>query len=367
MIRSTYWSRFVVVVSVILFLAGLGSTVAAQYWLVDPSFLQIQTDCRSRAMGEAIAALPDNPSGFMFNPACLVDAQHIFVQGSKARWWPMTMFDDMDIYSVAAGGTVAKVGSFGLAWRYFDWGSIEFTDEVGTRIGELHVYNMALYAGYAIQVHRNLALGANAKYIRVVSPDYGYHNDGLASVASSVGFDFGLYVFDIAPQLTLTGRGMEIQNVQGSFGGLVRRLALPRHHGLSFAVCVQNIGPGPKYEGASHADPLPRELRIGTAYRVFDTDLVGLVMAADVSRSLLGKRRSLSDEITYNLGGELNLYRFINVRLGYINDKPSKRTITTWGFGIGFDKIRGDIAYIPDSEDAGVLAKTKFIGLSANF
>jgi hypothetical protein len=58
---------------------------------------------------------------------------------------------------------------------------------------------------------------------------------------------------------------------------------------FSFGINLSNMGPKITYVDAAQADPLPTQLRIGLAYKLFKNEGNDLTLAADFSKLLVNR------------------------------------------------------------------------------
>jgi hypothetical protein len=331
-------------------------------------FLLTEADIRSAGMGNVSAALTDNPAGFISNPARLADAQTFFFQGSTAKWLPQSFFDlGMRHYFFNAGFVINNIGAFGLAFQRFGYGKIRYTDESGYPLGELSPYEMAITLGYGINLTPAVSFGANFKLIRRDHGPSGVGDESIGPTATGLAFDFGFLFSNLAPNATYTNDNLSLEDHPSAFARTAQTYANPRSKGISIGICVQNIGADIKFEDARRGDPLPRNLKIGFAYRVMDTDPFGFLVAVDFNRSIMGGDADFFKYPQTSYGAELNLYRLIDLRVGYFNDKLRMVKPVTFGAGIGFDKVRFNVSRIPDFDDTGALSEMTFWGIAINF
>ncbi len=324
---------------------------------VGPYFLLVEADIRSAGMGDVSAALTDHPTGFLSNPARLADAQTFFFQGSTAKWFPMSWMDWRH-YFASVGYSIENIGVFGLAFQRLQYDEITFTDASGYVVGEVTPYEMALTLGYGNKLTSKISFGANVKLIR---RDFGL-------TATGYGLDFGILITNLVPNATYTNDNLSFEDHPSGFARTALDYGNFRSKGISIGICVQNIGPDIKFKGTKVGDPLPRNLKIGFAYCVMDTDPLGFTVAADFNRMIIGDfKKYFFKHAEYSLGAELNLYRLVDLRVGYFNDKGSWNKYITYGAGIGFDKFKFNVSRIPDTDEAGALAKTTFLGFAVNF
>lgn len=352
-------------VALSLVLPGMifSQTVRAQ------GFLLIQPDVRSQGMGAAIAAVPDNPAGFMSNPALLANTNQAFASASFAKWLP-DQFENMRVYSVDGGVSLQSLGTFGAGALLLDYGDIYFTDETGQPLGKFRPFDLSLYAGYSLKVHPNLAIGGAAKLVYSdMGKTLGAGRERGDPTAATIGFDLGVLVPALFPMLTITGDRLDFKDHPSGFVRFAERFSNNRQRGISAAIVVQNIGPDLEYNSRAR-EPLPRNLKVGIAYRVLDTDPLGWLITADANR-LIGSNNLQHEpffrNFTCNSGTEVNIFRLIDVRLGYIVWILEKTHAVNWtyGFAFGVDQLKFHFSNI---HEIGVLNErsrnTKFFSLS---
>ncbi len=329
-----------------------------------PSFaqfsLETQTDVRSRGMGEVATALPDNPMGFTSNPALLTETNTAFARFSLADWYPDIPYLDYDIYAGAAGFSLGRWLNFGASYRRFEYGQYIVTDEAGFPLFKINPNDNTLCAGYAAAPTPWLSAGVNAKYIFLDD----FYLARRSEVISTFGFDIGLFFHDLCPFLTYADSGHDFDSAADTFGGFLKRQSLPRSRGISFGIAMQNIGPNFSYKDSQVEDPLPHKLRAGFAWRLMDTDQMGILIGTDVSRYLVGTIGTVYKNVNYHFGAEFSLDHILTLRGGYVSRVEYAPNYFTVGASVGLDRLHFDLSYIPNSDEAGVYAKTLFFGLT---
>lgn len=329
-------------------------------------FLTIQSGARARAMGEVSAALTDNPTGFMHNPASLVHARRIAASGSYSEWLS-GILPDWDMFSFSASATTENYGSAGLSIQILRMGTIRYTDETGFPLGESKPYQMIFTGGYAYPLGPNFAAGANLKVYTVDYGDMGAGVEAGDNSPSTIAFDIGVMVFDLLPHLTMVNENLSFVDHPSGFARFARDFGMPRLRGISLGICVRNIGPDLKYSDFHEGDPLPHTFSLGFAYRAIDTDPFGLLIAGDMNSLLLSEIAPLSDGTIYKCGMELSLYRLIDLRGGCVHSIIDGSRYLTLGFGVGTDKFKFNYSYIPEGQEARVLNENSFFELSVHF
>ena len=127
--------------------------------------------------------------------------------------------------------------------------------------------------------------------------------------------------------------------------------------GLALGLNVQNIGPKLTYIDAQEADPLSRNVRVGTAYDILDGKYSKLTAAWDFTKTIvdLSPDRPWKEElqdVVHHLGME---YWYLGpaslaLRAGYVLDEVGHIKGPTYGAGVGFRKIQFDFAMEPGGD-----------------
>ncbi|UCD17917.1 MAG: PorV/PorQ family protein, partial [Candidatus Zixiibacteriota bacterium] len=141
------------------------------------------------------------------------------------------------------------------------------------------------------------------------------------------------------------------------------------HRRWTLGVAITNLGPDVSYIDVAQADPLPRNLAVGLATNLIQSDYNNLLLTGEINKSLVGFDDSFSEEIKeiiYNGGIEYRYGSFIAFRGGYIYDQEGEVKTPTLGFGLSYRKFKFDFAYIPSNDDVP-LANTMRLSLSAIF
>jgi hypothetical protein len=216
-------------------------------------FLKMGVGARACAMGEAFAAVADDPSATYWNPAGLRKLERTEVLGMQNFW-----LLDMS-YQYVAAAVPSRFGSFGVAAAYSSSGKIPRYEEF-RKVGEYSAYDAAGTIGYANHVAR-LDYGASLKLIQQA-----------IDTVSATGFaaDLGL-LYDF---------GM-----------------------LSAGLAVQNIGPSIKF--IEKADPLPLNVKAGLAAKVGP-----LILAVDANKPR-------DNSFRLNVGAEGVVLGLLALRAGY--------------------------------------------------
>ena len=257
-----------------------------------------------------------------------------------------------DIYYEYLSGVyyLENWGTVGGAITYISLGKSDQINEAGEKMGGFYSYETAITASYGAKVLPNLYAGLNVKFIySALAPQIYVGHEKKSGTGNSFAVDAGLL-----------------------YDGPIS--------GLSFGACVQHIGPDIHYIDAAQADPLPRNLKVGTAYRILNTDYQKLVVAADVDKEIIKFKQPENPwalEWRYavkRIGLEYSYSNFFSLRGGYIFDYdyyPKKDAIDkvskedyvynsddyiatnyyTFGIGLHYGTMTFDFAYIPRISD----------------
>lgn len=223
--------------------------------------LKIPVGPRAIAMGQAFVAVADDANAIYWNPAGLrqLGGVHITAQ--------YDVFIDTVRYQYFAAAT--KLGNdagIGIGAKFLTTGTEPATDAGGNQTGGtigLNYMDIDLAGAYKLSYFFDV--GLTAKYIS---------EDLAGSSASSFAADLGLLYKTPIPHLMA---GMDIQN----------------------------LGPGMKF--VSTADPLPLNLKVGLAYKMFDDNFTA---AYDMNFPI-------DNAVSANLGGEYWYKDTLVGRFGY--------------------------------------------------
>jgi hypothetical protein len=119
---------------------------------------------------------------------------------------------------------------------------------------------------------------------------------------------------------------------------------------LTIAGALTNVGPDITYIDADQSDPLPRNLALGIAYKLFDTPYNRLTATFEVNKELVGVKDNIStefDEAIENMGLEYWYGSYVGFRAGYIYDRTGDVKTPTFGASLQYTNYHFDFAYIP--------------------
>ena len=118
-----------------------------------------------------------------------------------------------------------------------------------------------------------------------------------------------------------------------------------------------------QYKDAPQKDPLPRRLRVGAAYDVFQhllgSDVLSLLVSTDIE---MWRSKIVNDndevverpiESSQYLGTEFSYSGLLFLRFGYIREKIFSTQGPAYGIGVNYKGVRFDIAQELGVSDLG--------------
>jgi len=331
-------------------------------------FLLIGPNSRNAAMGETGTAIADDATAMHWNPSGLAFQQDktTEINFTHFPWLAGLNISDLFYDYLAAKKYIKSInGTIGVDLTYLNIGTIIQTDEFGNNIGNYKAYEFAFAAAYATKVSQDLGLGVTARFIYSNLSSVKVANEQGSGTAWTTSFDLSLmYKFSKGPKF-----------IKDKF---------------SFGVNLSNMGPKITYVDAAQADPLPTQLRIGLAYKLFKNEGNDLTLAADFSKLLVnrvgtkvdpfyeafftsfkGGISEIGKSFQSSIGAEYwyGKPKLIALRAGYFYEDPDygNRKYITLGAGIRYSLYGFDFSYISTIESQHPLANTLRFGFIINF
>ncbi len=239
------------------------------------AFLRLPPSARVAALGETPATVADDDVAlFLLNPALLHPPQHRRLQVSY-----LNHVGDIRAGTIAYGWHRDGLGTFGLALRFLDWGTIAEADPEGNRNGTFRPIDLALTVGLGRTAGPSLHYGASLHLIHTTLAER-----QATAVALDAGFRYEL------PERLLT------------FGASL-------HH---LGVTLRTLGTTP--------DRLPFDIRLGLRKRLRYLPLQLTLTAYDLPHFWKSpENQTWLGRLFYhlNLGAELGANRSFQLRFGY--------------------------------------------------
>jgi hypothetical protein len=249
-------------------------------------FVSMEEGARATALGGAFAAVADDATAVLWNPAGMAHTDGLKLAGMRTRLFSVSGLTE-DCLAVGYGGW-HRMG-LGFGW---------------TRTGLEDVYNEdAFVIGAARRMGRRLALGGALRIYRVSAPGYEYYNDPNFEDG-----DQG-YAFDL---------GLLYRSRKWTLGLVWRNLGEPE---LKLIDTTED------------PDPIRSEFRVAGTYTIREVMLVSgeIRRAADVPGYV-------EDKLSYHLGTEIWFYNAFALRAGLHDDRA------TAGLGLKIQRLTVDAA-----------------------
>lgn len=262
------------------------------------SFLKFGFGARNIAMGDVGNSASNDITALFYNPSRLASTDMNEVMFMHNEWI-------QDVRSEVGG---IKWEMFSLPWavgfNVTTVGDIPVRTKAGDPISTFNANYFFTSLSSGFTVIDNLDFGATVKYI---------YEGILHSEAKGFGFDLGL-------------------NYLTPFAG------------LTASTVIKNLGSMNALE--NEATKLPAEFRVGSAYQFeMESSEFNFIAAAELLKYLE------TDDIHFNLGGDVIYNKLISLRVGYQTGFESRGF--TAGLGIFWGNLKFDYAYLPFSLGLG--------------
>jgi hypothetical protein len=363
----------------------LGQDTARRVITTAVPFLSIALDARSTAMGDVGVAISPDANSVYWNPAKLSFAEDKFGLALSYSPWLRNIINDMFLASLAGFYKLDNQQALGFEFRYFNLGSIEFTNSQAVSQGTFQANELALGLTYSRKLSKQFGAAISGRFIYSNLSDVVLGGSGQEAKPGITG------AADVA--FFYTNKDLKISG---------------RPATLNFGANISNIGAKISYVNSSTQDFIPTNLRLGGALTTALDPLEknSLTVALDFNKlmvpsppqvnskgevvrgdSLFRQKPLLSgmfgsfgdapdglkeelQEVGIAFGLEYWYVKKFAVRAGYFNEHKNKgnRKYFTIGAGIKSGKFGLDVSYlIPSNSQNNPLAETLRLTLSLNF
>ena len=336
--------RIFIFMILLTLMLGHVSKVNAQGEAAVP-FLLLAPDSRHAGLGESGTGLADNSSAIFWNPAGIAFQTGSEVGITHANWLPQFNLDLSYDYVTYRQFIEAIDGSVTASLTYMNYGKFQRTGSNSPDvIGTFNSFDIGATIGYATKLADDWGVGFNFRFIYSNLSDKPTGEEQGTGIASTVSFDVATMW---RPQGFLDGN-------------------------FSFGANLSNIGPDISYIDQAQADPLPTNVRLGFAYRVFQDEYNSFTLTGDASKLLVNRKTGVlsgneadsteetpsdvSNDFMKSIefsGGAEYWYGIpedfmFAVRAGYFYEDPDfgARNFMTFGAGIKYDIYGFDFSYI---------------------
>lgn len=227
-------------------------------------FMSITPDSRAGALGDAGTAISPNSNSIYWNTAMLNFSKEDAEISISYTPWLRRLTNDMHLSYVSGYKRINDRQVITGALRYFNLGSITYTDNSGNELREDKPSEFEITAGYAFKLADRFSVGVNGKFA------YSNLTGGLTTIANAKPGIAG------AADVSFVYR-----NEDARFTG--------RNGVLSLAATINNIGNKVSYSDVSAdlRDFLPMNLKLGGAYTMDFDKYNNLTWSLDLQRLLV--------------------------------------------------------------------------------
>lgn len=227
-------------------------------------FLMIGPDSRSGGMGDAGVALPADANAIHWNPSKLVFAENEGEFRISVSPWLRNLVPDMSLAYLAGFKKLKnKRSAIGGSLRYFNLGSITFTDINGGVIRDFKPAEFAVDVAFSQKFSERFSGGISLRYIN--SNLTGGLNVNGANTKAGQAVAADVSFFYRKDDMTLGDKDAV----------------------FAFGVDISNIGNRMSYSETSRVDFLPINLRFGPALTVDLDEYNSITFNADINKLLV--------------------------------------------------------------------------------
>jgi hypothetical protein len=326
-------------------------------------FLIISPDARASGMGETGVAIADDINAVFWNPGGLGfldyfkkaneyddggNVNYRQVALSFSPWLPQFNADLFYSYGTYAQRVDAIDGTIAVNFTFMNLGEFQQTYDNGQPGIKFNSDEFALGVTYGTIIAPDLGFGFQLKYIRSKLTPSDLQNNAAGS-GVSIAFDLGVLW---KPQ-NLDVFGLDLEN------------------NLSLGLNLQNVGPKMTY--VKEADPLPTNLKLGAAYKVYSDEFSEIKFAVDMNKLLVKRDQFGSDPLpkslatawnnpgaAWSLGMEYEYQKMVALRAGYFTEPAQLGNRQYWNFGAGikYEIFKLNFSFINTVESNHPLANT---------
>ena len=284
-------------------LAGMAEVLNAQTTVYE--FLRNDVSARAAAMGGSFVSVVNDPSATFYNPATLAT-----VKDKQASFGYTKHLESINSGFASYDQNIESVGMMHAGVQYYNYGKMDEYDDKGTLLGTFGASDLALSVSMARELDDNLYYGVTAKLI------HSYIADAASTgIAGDVGL---LYI-------------------------------IPGNNPVTIGASATNIGAQLSTYAGTKED-LPLDVTIGATVK---PQHLPFLLSFNFHK-LTDKQDTFTDHFRqFSFGGELQLGKAVQLRMGYSNERRRELKIGTsagmaglsFGGGIALETVRFDYGY----------------------
>jgi hypothetical protein len=306
---------------VALLLLALAAPVAAQVSMGGAQSLYIHPGGRPAGMGDAFVSISDDATACWWNPAGLAFLESTYnVSLMHSRLVPD--WDDVYYEYAAYAQKIEGLGTIAGSLIYLTYGEQQATTPDDPEpYRTFRSYEVIPSVAYGAAIGDNVGVGINLKFVYVDLAPEGVTIEGKQGAGATFAADFGAL--------------WRLMDGRWRVGG-----------------AIQHVGPKIAYIDEEQKDPLPRNLKVGTSYKILDDEMNELTVSADYNKSLI-IIEDFADQslgVVLNFGAEYRYYDLLALRGGYVYDEDGQIKDFAFGIGLSYRSFAFDIASVPQAE-----------------
>ncbi|NLR89684.1 type IX secretion system outer membrane channel protein PorV [Flammeovirga agarivorans] len=338
-------------------------------------FLTIAPEARGAAMGDMGVATSADVNSAHWNPSKYAVIDDEYGVSLSYNPWLQKIVGDMSLSYLAGYKRLNDRQTIGLSMKYFDLGSINFTDDQGNITRNFNPREYSFDGHFAMQLSKRYSMAVSARYI--------YSN--LAGSISSNGTQDSKPAHGFAADISGYWQNPDIH--LGQYTGV-----------FAWGWNISNIGTKMNYNSTSQEDFLPTNLRLGTTLTMDLDPYNKITFGVDVNKLLVptpdpndstnsyksvgvlegmwygltkapGGFSEKMKEFMWSVGAEYWYNDLFAARMGYFYENPDKgdRQYMQLGLGVKYQVVTLDFSYLLSFKRNNPLEDTLRFTLSFNF
>lgn len=318
-------------------------------------FLRISPDARSGGMGDmGVATSPDASSMFYNLAKTPFNKSKAGIALTYTPWLKSIGVSDVYLASVSGYYKLDEVSAISGSLRYFNLGSIQFTDFSGNPISTGKPTEISVGGGYSRKLSEKLSVGVALNYINSnLTRGYAGNNGVTYQAGSTVAGDLSAYYDNTTEQ----GSGVRVGIALSNLGGKI---------GYTSDATQKDYIPANISLGITNTSVLDEDIKLtyGVEFNklLVPTPPLATGIYSTDSANLIGYRNkgvvdswfsSFNDmkAVTAAVGGEFSYQDQFFVRAGYFYEDKTRgnRKFFTAGLGIKYEALGINFSYLVPS------------------
>ncbi|MBD0400199.1 type IX secretion system outer membrane channel protein PorV [Flammeovirga sp. EKP202] len=355
---------------------GSPSTIVGQGSSSNPiitavPFLTIAPEARGAAMGDMGVATSSDVNSAHWNPSKYAFIENDYGASLSYNPWLQKIVGDMSLSYLAGFLRLNDRQTVGLSMRYFDLGSIDFTDGLGSVTRTFNPREYSFDGHFAMKLSNRYSMAVSGRYI--YSNLAGSISTGAQDSRPGHAFAADISGYWVNPDVQL-----------GSYDAT-----------FAWGWNLSNIGTKMNYSNESQEDFLPTNLRLGATLTTELDPYNKITFGIDVNKLLVPTPDSTYDyksvgvlegmwsgltkapggfsekmkEFMWSVGAEYWYNDLFAARVGYFYEHPDKgdRQYMQMGLGIRYQVVSLDFSYLLSFKRNNPLEDTLRFTLAFNF